>query len=114
MEAADTAGVDDFEQVRQHPRRLASFTPDTQAANRALKQFLHHTVYYSEAMARERSQSAAMIGELFEFYVAHPERLPENYVESLAQSPVHRLVCDYIAGMTDGYFARCYQQVLGS
>ncbi len=112
VEAAESAEVADVEQVRQHPRRLASFTPATQAANRELKQFLHHTVYYSEPMARERSRSAAMIAELFEFYVKHPERLPENYVESLAHSPVHRLVCDYIAGMTDGYFARCYQQAL--
>ena len=108
--AAEAAGVNDSGEVRRHPRRLAWFTPETQAANRALKQFLHHTVYYSEPMARERAQSAAMIGELFQFYVAHPERLPENYVESLAHSPVQRVVCDYIAGMTDGYFTRCYQQ----
>ena len=114
IEAAGAAGVADFEAVRQHARRLASFTPETQATNRALKQFLHHTVYYSEPMARERSQSAAMIGELFQYYIAHPDRLPENYVELLEHSPVHRLVCDYIAGMTDGYFTRCYQQELGS
>jgi dGTP triphosphohydrolase len=29
----------------------------------------------------------------------------------LPGSPVHRVVCDYIAGMTDGYFERCYQQM---
>ena len=114
MEAAEAAGVADSEQVRQYPRRVASFTPETQAANRELKQFLHHTVYYSEAMAHERSQSAAMIGELFQLYVNHPDRLPENYIESLAHSPVHRAVCDYIAGMTDGYFVRCYQQTLAA
>ena len=113
IEAAEAAGVHDPEAVREHSRRVAAFTPATQAATRALKQFLHHMVYYSEPMARERSRSSAMIGELFQFYVAHPERLPENYVESLAESPVHRVVCDYIAGMTDGYFTRCYQQVLG-
>ncbi len=55
-----------------------------------------------------------MIAELFEFYVAHPDKLPEYYVEPLAASPVHRVVCDYIAGMTDGFFLRCYHQVFGA
>jgi len=49
-----------------------------------------------------------MLAELFEYYLAHPEKLPQNYVDALAASPLHRVVCDYIAGMTDGYFLRCY------
>ena len=110
VEAASPANVDD---VRAHPRRLAAFTLPAHTANRSIKQFLHHTLYYSEPMAGERRRSATQIAELFEFWVAHPEKLPENYVESLATAPVHRLVCDYIAGMTDGYFARCYQQTMG-
>jgi dGTPase len=113
IEAAEAAGVRNPDQVREHPRRLASFTPATQATNRALKQFLHHAVYYSEAMVAERRNSAARIAELFEFWVAHPDKLPENYVDLLADSPVHRVVCDYIAGMTDGYFQRCFQQATG-
>ncbi len=64
-------------------------------------------------MASERRRSAAQIVELFEYWVAHPEKLPENYVESLATVPVHRVVCDYIAGMTDGFFERCYQATMG-
>jgi dGTPase len=63
-------------------------------------------------MTSERRRSAAQIAQLFEFWVAHPEKLPENYVESLEQEPVHRVVCDYIAGMTDGFFERCYRQML--
>jgi dGTPase len=113
VEAADAASVDNVETVRAHPRRLAAFTLPAHAANRALKQFLHHTLYYSEPMAGERRRSAAQIAELFEFWIAHPDKLPENYVESLSNAPVHRVVCDYIAGMTDGYFLRCYQQTIG-
>jgi dGTPase len=112
IEAADAASLSSVDDVRAHPRRLASFTLPAHATNRALKQFLHHTLYYSEPMAGERRRSAAQIAELFEFWVAHPDKLPANYVESLANSPVHRVVCDYIAGMTDGYFLRCYQQML--
>ena len=110
MDAAAQAGVASAAEVREYPRRLASFTPASQATNRELKQFLHHEVYYSELMMEERRRSSRMLAELFEFYVANPEKLPPSYVESLAASPVHRVVCDYIAGMTDGFFLRQYQQ----
>jgi dGTPase len=113
IEAADAASVSSVDDVRAHPRRLAVFTLPAHAANRALKQFLHHTLYYSEPMAGERRRSATQIAELFEFWVSHPDKLPANYVESLTSSPSHRVVCDYIAGMTDGYFLRCYQQTFG-
>ena len=110
MDAAAQAGVAIAAEVREYPRRLASFTPASEATNRELKQFLHHEVYYSELMLEERRRSSRMLAELFEFYVANPEKLPPSYVESLAASPVHRVVCDYIAGMTDGFFLRQYQQ----
>jgi dGTPase len=112
VEAAEAASVSNVEDVRSHQRRLAAFTLPAHTTNRALKQFLHHTLYYSEPMAGERRRSAARIGELFEFWIAHPDKLPANYVESLDSAPVHRVVCDYIAGMTDGYFMRCYQQTI--
>ena len=110
MDAAAQAGVASAAGVREYPRRLASFTPASEATNRELKQFLHHEVYYSELMMEERRRSSRMLAELFEFYVANPEKLPPSYVESLAASPAHRVVCDYIAGMTDGFFLRQYQQ----
>ncbi len=113
-EAAAQAGVSSVAAVREHPRRLASFTPASQATNRELKQFLHHQVYYSDLMLEERRRSARMLAELFEFYLRNPAMLPPNYVESLAEAPVHRVVCDYIAGMTDGYFLRSYQQAFGA
>jgi dGTPase len=114
LDAAEAASAADWNAVRTLPRRLAAFAPDAQATNRQLKQFLHHTVYFSEPMAEERQRSAAWISELFDFYMRHPEKLPENYSESLGTSPVHRVVCDYIAGMTDGFFLRCYKQIAGT
>ena len=114
LHAAEQAQVSDWNEVRAHSRRLAVFAPEQQASNRSLKQFLHHAVYFSEPMVDERRRSAARIAELFELYLAHQDRLPENYAEALASTPLHRVVCDYIAGMTDGFFLRCYQQNLTS
>ena len=111
--AAFDAGVEDADQVRQFPKRLACFTQESQATNRELKQFLHHAVYFSEPLVEGRKRSAAMIAELFQFFLDHPEKLPESYLEAAETGPIHRLICDYIAGMTDGFFMRSYEQLLG-
>ena len=56
---------------------------------------------------------AAMIGELFRFFLADPSRLPQPYSQQALQEPAHRVVCDYIAGMTDAFFHRTYEQTFG-
>ena len=53
------------------------------------------------------------IAELFEYFVQDPERLPEAYAERAKKEPPHRVICDYIAGMTDGYFNRVYRDATG-
>ena len=111
--AAAESGVRNVEGLRRHPGRIASFTPESSVANRELKRFLHCFVYSSEALATERRRSTAMIAELFGFLVEKPDRLPDHYLEQSAGQPVHRVVCDYIAGMTDGFFYRTYRQMLG-
>ena len=112
-QAAAASGARDVEDVRRYPGRIAAFTPASGEANRGLKRFLHAHVYSSEALAAERLRSTAMIEELFGFFLGEPERLPESYRERTQAEPPHRVVCDYIAGMTDGFFYRTYEQMIG-
>jgi len=111
--AADGANIQSWGQVSEYPQRIAGFTAGAQATNRELKHFLHHYVYFSELLVQERNLSGSMIGELFEHLVSHPESLPEDYRDASAGQPLHRSVCDYIAGMTDGFFRRTYTQQIG-
>jgi dGTPase len=108
--AAEEAALTDVEEVRRHPCRIARIAEPAAGLNAALKQFLRRSVYFSPLLAEDRTGSAAMISELFEHFVAHPERLPESYQDGAGSQPVHRVVCDYIAGMTDGFFRRTYEQ----
>ena len=51
--------------------------------------------------------------ELFRFFVAHPEHLPAAYAdEKPLPRPVHRVVCGYIAGMTDHFLLRQCREIL--
>jgi dGTPase len=109
--AVRDAQVETVEELRQHPVRLLRLTPESQETNLALKRFLRAHVYHSAPLVEERQRSSEEVAELFQFFVAQPERLPDAYRQP--EVPVHRQVCDYIAGMTDGYFGRVYTEMLG-
>ena len=94
------------EQVRTHTARIARFSPQTAACAAELKRFLTERVYCSDAVVQVRAHSTGRIAQLFEFFLEHPERMPLAYREESAREPLHRQVCDYIAGMTDGFFTR--------
>ena len=114
VEQVRGAGVENSDEVRAYPRRLVAFTPETAATSRQLKRFLYERVYSAPELAQGRDHSVAMVAELFQFFLEHPERLPQPYAEQARQMPVYRVVCDYIAGMTDGFFRRTYEQMLGN
>jgi dGTPase len=106
--AQDTSSID---AVRYAPDRLVRMTPEAAETNAALKTFLRTHVYFSEALVAERHRSAQAIAELFQFFMDYPDRLPGGYQSP--DAPVHRVVCDYIAGMTDGYFRRVHREMTG-
>lgn len=111
--AAERSRVASVEDVRDLPERLAVFTADARETSAGLKRFLHRTMYASPALNEDRQRSMAMIEELFHFFLDDPARLPEAYSQR-AEEPPHRIICDYIAGMTDGFFRRTYEQMLGT
>jgi dGTPase len=110
LRAASDAGVRTTDDVRAAPR-LASFTPDAYGSIQSLKRFLREKLYYSGVLVQEREAVRERIGRLFRYLTGNPGRLPEQYQES--SESVQRVVCDYIAGMTDGYFNRTYSQLIG-
>jgi len=115
--AARESGASDTDAVRRLPHRIVRFTPEISATTRQIKQFLHDHVYVSSELAEDRRRSMERLSHLFGHLMAHPELVPggeasENSGER-NQAPLHRAVCDYIAGMTDGYFRRVYTALLG-
>jgi len=108
--AAEDAGVRDVDEIRAHPARLARFTAEAAEVARSLKEFLKKRVYHSPALTEERARSSAMIAELFELFLRRPDLLPASHRELLQREADYRVVCDYIAGMTDNYFLRTWEE----
>lgn len=112
VEAARAAGVKTVEDVRQEPGRIAAFTPVALQATKDLKQFMHRFVFSNEHLVKDRVRSRGMIAELFQFFLEHPDRLPEAHAARAVGQRAPRVICDYIAGMTDPFFRRTYEQVI--
>jgi dGTPase len=108
---AAAKGLADVDEVRRNGTRVACFSPETGVGSRQLKDFLRRTVYESDRLAEDRKQTGDLIASLFEFFMEHPNRLPVSYLEESAGQPLHRAVCDYIAGMTDGFLIRTCEQM---
>jgi dGTPase len=113
VEAANAAQVRTEEDVRRFPERLARLTPEAADASRRLKDLLRNGVYRSAELERESLHSADKMRALFEYYAKAPARMPRSHRERVGREPLHRVVCDYLAGMTDKYLLRQYAERIG-
>jgi len=105
-QAAAAAGVQSSADVRALDYRLAQFSPATIRINANLKTLLTERAYSCEPLVKERARASERVRALFEFLLERPEKVSPGYREHLEDTPVHRVVCDYIAGMTDAYVLR--------
>jgi dGTPase len=112
--AAREFGGANSDDIRAHPLRIARFSAETAAGSAQIKALLSSTVYQSQQLANARRESVGRIGALFERFLESPELLPANYLEESAGQPPHRVVCDYIAGMTDRFLLRTFSQLFPS
>ncbi len=107
------SGAKTVEEVRQTGKRLAAFSPEAADVCASLKRFLGARLYSHPALAEERDRSVAALEALFCFFLERPERMPAQYAGRAHREPAHRVVCDYIAGMTDQFLLRQFQELLG-
>jgi len=108
------AGVQSLEQVRRQSERLAMFSPALEAERAQTKAFLYERVYFSPVLMPEKQHAEQVISELFGFFLRQPEALPADYQEQARSEPLARIVCDYIAGMTDNYILAQHERLCGA
>jgi dGTPase len=103
LETLRAAGVGSVEEVRGAGRRLVGYSPDMSRRVRELKDFLFTNMYRNYRVVRMGGKAGRILRDLFLSYVDEPLQLPPHYQERIPRDGVHRVVCDYIAGMTDRF-----------
>ena len=74
-----------------------------------LRDFLFEHVYLREQARSEQDKAIALVRTLFTYYLAHPEAVPAEYHRAPGDLPTR--IADHIAGMTDRYALRVYEQL---
>lgn len=115
--------------IEETNRRIEAATPASPAAIQALpenvvansaemagmlqelKRFLLDRLYRHPRVMRMQIKAERIITALFEAYVAEPRQLPYKEQAKVGSRDLHRVVCDYIAGMTDRYTLQEYAKL---
>lgn len=95
--------IDSSERLQTRPNNVVAYSDELGQCLRALKDFLHERMYRHYRLMRMQSKAERYICEIFEAYIDEPRMLPTHIQERIADTPVERVVTDYIAGMTDRY-----------
>src|SRR5579862_4839465 len=113
----EASGVQSVDDVRALKRPLIAFSTRARTADRAVKAFLHEHMYRHPSINRVRAEAAGVVRDLFGVFFDDPARMPKEWAEAAAKSGGSgearraRIVCDYIAGMTDRYALAEHQRL---
>ncbi len=101
------------EELQLLPNTVIGHSDELGAMVRELKDFLYQNLYRHYRVVRTARKAEHFITKLFNAYVSEPEQLPIPTRQRLAEgsSTLERVVCDYIAGMTDRYALQEYQKL---
>lgn len=108
------SGAQSTEDIRNAPERLVSFSEAARQQNAQLKSFLFAHLYNHPLITEDSSRSVACLAELFAHYLHQRGSMPDSQEHAAKRVPRHLVVCDYIAGMTDQFLLRQYQEHSGT
>lgn len=87
-------------------------SPEVEQATMALRAFMFENVYKNPVAKGEEEKAINMVTNLYEYYRRHIQLLPDQFLEMLEEEggTPERIVCDYIAGMTDTYAIKKFEE----
>ena len=104
-------GISSTDDVRNASERISSFSDGMKLMDRELKDFLKENLYAHYRVKRMEDKAGSFIRELFDAYFKKVELLPPNVQKDLKIEKKERLICDYIAGMTDRFAIQEYKKL---
>lgn len=82
---------------------------ETGKATMSLREFMFDKVYFNPLAKSEEVKACAMLESMYHYFVKNPDKISDEYKRYLKDYSTPRVVCDYIAGMTDRYAVSVYE-----
>ncbi len=104
--------------IRHAGRMMARFSPAMWRDLQVIRRFLFERMYRAPAVVEMRARVTQVVDELFPYYLADPSELPRQWrhdVEAAGdETGLARIVCDYVAGMTDRFAIQEHERLIGT
>ncbi|MEP7200206.1 MAG: deoxyguanosinetriphosphate triphosphohydrolase [Chloroflexota bacterium] len=104
-------GITTVAGVRQQDAKIARYSPAIHEQNKQLKAFLYDNFYRHPRVMRMSYKAHQILTRLFNAYCEQPRILPKPTQQKAQAASVERVVCDYIAGMTDRFAVQEYKKL---
>ena len=113
----EAAAPDGPQAIRDLGRPVIAFSDDMWAQLKEIRSFLFRRMYRAPSVMEIRTKVTQVVYDLFPLFMANPSLLPERWHAEIAaaedETALARLVCDYIAGMTDRYALQAHSRLMG-
>lgn len=103
--------VDSVEKLRAQGKPIVTFSEEMARKNRVLKDYLYENFYRHYRVSRMAAKAERVLEELFTAYLNNPRLLPKSVQARIGQEGKARVVCDYVAGMTDRFALQEHQRL---
>ena len=107
----EKAGVKSADEVRLNAKALVAYSPERRELNLELRDYLYKNLYFNPVVHQPNLRAVKLLGELFNYFLDHPNEIGERSQKRIKKIGLHRAVCDYLAGMTDRYVMQEYTRV---
>jgi dGTPase len=105
--ALDIKSVSDLEGREE---KVLDFSENMNAQHGPFKEVLNDKLYKHYRVIRMSNKASRFLKELFGVYCDNPKQLPPQALENMEEIGKHRVICDYMAGMTDRYALDQYKR----
>ncbi|MEM9971168.1 MAG: deoxyguanosinetriphosphate triphosphohydrolase, partial [Pseudomonadota bacterium] len=107
-------GPKSADDIRRAGFQIIRFSDPVFVDLKVIRQFLFDRMYRAPSVVKMRTEVTQVVDNLFPYFLAHPENLPKQWRKDVEQvsdeTGLARLVCDYIAGMTDRFAIQCHDR----
>lgn len=106
------------QEIRDAGRPMVRFSDGLWQDLKVIRKFLFVRMYRAPSVVVVRKDVTRKVKELFPLFMQRPDLLPKQWRKDVAdvknETELARIVCDYIAGMTDRFALQQYDELLGS
>jgi dGTPase len=99
----ESAGLDTPKKIQLHGENVVGYSAEFGAEIKELKRYLYQNMYRHYRLVRMQQKAERILADLFTAYLKEPAMLPGDVQARQKEEPLHRVIADYLAGMTDRY-----------